>query len=481
MLMPGDPRVLADAVTEFTSGLATGYLGAKKSQRESDIAAGETPDPPGRFERFIQAANPDERRTIDETLSMDLGTLNKELSGLKTSDELFGWIKNNSALAASPIGNRMLNVIGQTAQRMSQVETESLGYIAAKRMAVEKADLMVKYGLGPDATQDQISTARASENEMSFMTRASKDMDKDVSGLVTPQDFDSNGNWLPGSQQRILKAAPFTVGRELASERADIARANLEIDRAHLGLRGIGTQLRARESGVAIDNLPGVPPPLSPRQTPRPEAFDGVTVTPIPSATNAAPAPATAPTLRTVERPLTTANVTALQKSDFEADSALVRLDILKRTIKENPDAFGVVGVGKEFAEILSGITNPNADATITKARQEAGLTFVELAESLRTDTGNMSRWEQERLKDLGDTRSWKDNPARALAKAETIQKLVIGKKLRVMKALRASPDDNFLRQLPNNDADIQALYDDGLLSLSDARRWHDLQPEPPR
>lgn len=209
MLMPSDGKALAAAIPAFTSGLATGYLGAKKSQREDAVSAGETPEAPGRFESFIQAANPDERRTVDETLSMDLGTLSKELGGMKTSEELLNWVAKNSALVASPIGGKMLNVIGQTAERMSAIETQSLGHITAKRMAIEKADLMVKYGLGPDAPADQIATARATENEMSFMSRAAKDMDKDVSGLITSQDFDTNGNWLPGTMQRILKAAPF--------------------------------------------------------------------------------------------------------------------------------------------------------------------------------------------------------------------------------------------------------------------------------
>lgn len=274
-------------------------------------------------------------------------------------------------------------------------------------------------------------------------------------------------------------AATFQTESELAAGRLEVARANSDIARANVGLRGVGTQLRAREAGVEIDNPPTIPPPISQR-APRVDAFDGVTVTPLQSTNAPAASAAPAPTLRTVERPLTTANITALQKADLDADSALVRLDILKRTIKEQPDAFGVVGVGKEFAEILSGIANPNADASITKARQEAGLTFVELAESLRTDTGNMSRWEQERLKDLGDTRSWKDNPTRALAKADTIQKLVIGKKLRAMKALRASPDDNFLRQI-EDERDVVGLYQSGLLTIEDAKRWKNLAPEPPR
>lgn len=188
----------------------------------------------------------------------------------------------------------------------------------------------------------------------------------------------------------------------------------------------------------------------------------------------AATTPAAAPAINRIERPPTAAVVTQLQKDNNAADSALTRLDVLERTIKANPDAFGVVGIGKELWESVAGQLNPTSDARVSRAREEAGLTFVELADSLRTDTGNMSLYEQRRLAELGDTRQWRDHPARALAKAETIRGMVVAKKLRTLNKLRATPEDSLLQLIP--DKEVAPLLRSGLLSAADAVRWHRLK-----
>jgi hypothetical protein len=80
-----------------------------------------------------------------------------------------------------------------------------------------------------------------------------------------------------------------------------------------------------------------------------------------------------------------------------------------------------------------------------------------------------MSLYEQQRLKELGDTRSWRDYPARALAKAETIKEMIIAKKLRTMKALRQPPSDAMLLQIPSSE--LAGLIRSGLLTKEDAER----------
>jgi hypothetical protein len=252
----------------------------------------------------------------------------------------------------------------------------------------------------------------------------------------------------------------------LRKQALEIQRRRAELAGDNAGLRAIDLQLKGLEAGYDVSGmLPTREQPAAPAQTGNvdTEAMVG-------SATpqSAAPAqPQAAP--RRVERPPTQAVVTQLQKDSLAADTALDRLTNLESTIRANPDAFGVVGIGKEQLESVLGQINPNLDPRISKARHEAGLTFVEIADSLRTDTGNMSLYEQQRLKELGDTRQWRDYPARALSKAETIKKMVLAKKLRALKALSSKPNEALLLQIPSSE--WQGLLRSGLLTREDIER----------
>lgn len=224
MLMPADPRLLGEAVSDFAGGFAGSYLRAKSQQRQASVERGEPPVGPSGLESFLKNAFPDAQRSVDETLSLDLKTIGSEIGQLKTSEDILKWVARNSALAANPVGSRVLSQIGATAAHMVQIESESVGHITAKKLAQEKGELMVKYGLGPNATPEQMATARASENEMKFMEQAARSLNRDVTGLVSPQDFDTNGNWLPGAQQRLLKSAAPLQPRTQA-DKLEIASA----------------------------------------------------------------------------------------------------------------------------------------------------------------------------------------------------------------------------------------------------------------
>lgn len=208
MLTPPDGRVLGEAINRFAEGAATGYLSAKRNSRQEIIEAGGIPEPEGRLERVVRLANPQAVATLDQVLSKDLHTIGQETGELKNAQEIFSWVAKNAALSASPVGRNILSTISENGRRMAAVEADSAAHIAAVELAKKRAQLMVKYNLPPDATKEQWATISALENEQEFTERAARVLGKDVSGLITPQDFDPNGNWLPGAQQRILKSSP---------------------------------------------------------------------------------------------------------------------------------------------------------------------------------------------------------------------------------------------------------------------------------
>lgn len=210
MLTPADGRVLGEAINRFAEGAATGYLSAKRNARNEIIAEGGVPEPEGNLERVVRLANPQAVSTLDEVLSKDLHTIGQETGKLKTAQEIFNWVAQNAALSASPQGQRILSTISENGRRMAAIEADSAGHVAAVELAKKRAQLMVKYNLPPNATKEQWASITSLENEQEFTERAARIMEKDVSGLITPQDFDANGNWLPGAQQRILKSAPLS-------------------------------------------------------------------------------------------------------------------------------------------------------------------------------------------------------------------------------------------------------------------------------
>lgn len=261
---------------------------------------------------------------------------------------------------------------------------------------------------------------------------------------------------------------------EMRRQRLQNEIRRLELEEARLSQSGdrnalasIRLQKEALLDNLQIQGLPAMSGGLPKTSSDQPSASPTQTE----PATNAPPASVS---FRPIEGPITRTTTVQLQKENIAADRALHKLDTLTDTIRSTPEAFGLRGVGGEILETVQGQFNPNLDPKISNAREQAGLAFVELADSLRTDTGNMSRYEQERLKELGDTRTWKDYPARALGKAETIKKAIIAKKLRIMKGLNAKPDDTFLKSIPSSE--IAGLYSSGLISKEAALRWHDLK-----
>jgi hypothetical protein len=126
--------------------------------------------------------------------------------------------------------------------------------------------------------------------------------------------------------------------------------------------------------------------------------------------------------------------------------------------------------------ERASGILNPNAEiqTPVTDTRQKASLAFSRVAKSLRVDSGNMSRYELNKLEQAGDVLSATEAPQTALKKLSNLQDAVVGQQLRRLRFLGQKTPDTVLRKIP--DAEIPDLVRDGLLSKEDAMRWHSLK-----
>lgn len=173
---------------------------------------------------------------------------------------------------------------------------------------------------------------------------------------------------------------------------------------------------------------------------------------------------------------MTTATATEIQKKSLATDQALSKLNEAITAIQENPDAIGVRGAVGEISEKVKGQLSPSSEGStrITDTRHKAGMAFVEIAKSLRVDSGNMSRYELSQIEDLGDLRNLSESAQTALSKADNLRNALIGQKLRYLRAESKRPDDAFLRQIPG--PEIGALVSENLLSVEDAMRARKLQ-----
>lgn len=178
-----------------------------------------------------------------------------------------------------------------------------------------------------------------------------------------------------------------------------------------------------------------------------------------------------------MERPTTTAATTKLQEEAISGGNAMRSLDDAISAIQSHPEAIGVSGIVGSAVERAKGQLNPNSvtDTTITDTRQKASLAFSRVAKGLRVDSGNMSRYELNKLEQAGDVLDWKEAPQTALKKLNNLQAVVIGQQLRNLKARNASVKDDLLRKI--DPSEVLGLVSDGLLSKEDAIRWHSLKP----
>ena len=269
----------------------------------------------------------------------------------------------------------------------------------------------------------------------------------------------------------------------------ELTRLNLERERLRLsgnaqGLREVDQRIKLLSEGYDVQGLPepvftpyGASPVAVPGAAPTPDALSPSTNQPTPI------------TIKPIERPTTPAETTRLQEQNIQADEAIQAIGSLEQNIRQNPDALGIRGIVKGGIETVRGQLDPTADARVLKAREQAGLTFVQLSKGLRVDTGNMSRYERNKLEDIGDMTKWEKYPQAALEQAGAIKDMIIARKLRVGKALHSPPDSGVLSlvspvELPAlvkssliDDDALLTLYELGKISAEDASRLHDQLP----
>lgn len=312
------------------------------------------------------------------------------------------------------------------------------------------------------------------------------------------------GNKL-GSYNPKTGATTFRDPEEMALKRQRLAQATTRLQqqaddmlrkkdaqglaRVRYQLDVVKAQQNALEAGFNIEGVPELPEEVfnpgvtSPAQSAASTLAAPIgelgpsTITP-PAPTNTPPV---APTLRRVERPLTTGALKDFQEQSVAADVSLRELADIRSEIQKHPNAFGPVGEFGKWKEFAFGLFNPKADATVTRIRQKAGQTFVTIARSLRPDTGNMSRFELERLRTLGDLTALENVPSVALGKADELISLQVAKKLRIAKELNKGlkdpvpVPDMVLRAIAPDD--VKGLFDDGLLAPADVVRTVNMMP----
>lgn len=170
---------------------------------------------------------------------------------------------------------------------------------------------------------------------------------------------------------------------------------------------------------------------------------------------------------------LTVATRTKMQEQEFSDSEALRTLGEAIGGIEANPTAIGVRGVVGQAVEKARGQINPNEPLStpITDTRQKASIAFSRVAPALRVDSGNMSKYELNKLEQAGDVLDPTEAPQTALNKLRNLQAVVVARQLRVLKAQGKPVDDVTLRAIRGEE--IAGLLQSGLLSQEDALRLY--------
>jgi hypothetical protein len=164
-----------------------------------------------------------------------------------------------------------------------------------------------------------------------------------------------------------------------------------------------------------------------------------------------------------------------MQAQEMSGSEAMQALDSAIKGITANPNAIGIRGKIGGAIEQARGQMSPNEPLAtpLTDTRQKASIAFSRIAPALRVDSGNMSKYELNKLEQAGDVLSVEEAPQTALTKLRNLQAVVVARQLRVLKAQGKPIDDSTLRAVDG--AEIAGLLQSGLLSQEDALRLYRL------
>lgn len=194
----------------------------------------------------------------------------------------------------------------------------------------------------------------------------------------------------------------------------------------------------------------------------------------------ATPGPDGTMTLTPAVRSPTTAAVTRSQEDLLSADAALISLNSAIDATTAHPEAFGVQGKLQLAAERAKGQLTPGTpmETPIADTQQKASMAFARVAKSLRVDSGNMSRYELNKLEQAGDVLGFEISPQEALSKQRNLRNAVIGQKLRSLKFQNQSVPDSLLLQI-SSPQELAEMNKNGLpISQALVRRYLQLHPE---
>lgn len=173
---------------------------------------------------------------------------------------------------------------------------------------------------------------------------------------------------------------------------------------------------------------------------------------------------------------LTTANKTRMQEESRKADLTMMALDKAAGAIRSSPDAIGVQGAVRELGEKLWGQLNPTESTStrITDTREKARLAFQAIAESLRVDTGNMSKYELSQLEDAGKTLNLDEAPQTAMNKLQNLRNAVVARQISTLHSLGQPVPGTVLNRVPASE--VSTMVSQGLMTVEESLRWYDLR-----
>lgn len=172
---------------------------------------------------------------------------------------------------------------------------------------------------------------------------------------------------------------------------------------------------------------------------------------------------------------LTTATQTRLQQESSTNLEAINTLHDAIQGIRSTPYAIGVRGKIGTMIEQAKGQINPDQpiETPISDVRQKAAIAFSRVAPALRVDSGNMSRYELNKLEQAGDVLGIEESPQTAERKLLNLQSVVVARQLRLLKTQGKPVPDDVLRQVQGEE--IAGLIQAGLLTREEATRLYQL------
>jgi len=183
-----------------------------------------------------------ESKTFDQVLTENPLEQLKEVGTMEDS-EIPGWLKKHIKWVSVPQLKDLWN-------KVAEGYSKSMTAMASVEFAKRQAELAIEEGIDINsATPDDWRRARMNRNIRRFRVEA-RAAYKDPSAIdvSSPDNFDSQGHWLPGREDQLFQAAPRSQLLQSREEMAADKNAALEQQRQIMNdLREKGISLREQK------------------------------------------------------------------------------------------------------------------------------------------------------------------------------------------------------------------------------------------